>query len=101
MVASQDGSLCLHSGSSRSQSNYSQAPPCAHDMSTSSAHQRMECLECCNCAAAGLAWYIGCVLCADTCADVLLMQEEYFQQLELSSTLYIGNLSFYTTEDQV
>lgn len=28
-------------------------------------------------------------------------QEEYFQQLELSSTLYIGNLSFYTTEDQV
>lgn len=32
---------------------------------------------------------------------VLLLQEEYFQQLELSSTLYIGNLSFYTTEDQV
>lgn len=29
------------------------------------------------------------------------LQEEYFQQLELSSTLYIGNLSFYTTEDQV
>lgn len=30
-----------------------------------------------------------------------LLQEEYFRQLELSSTLYIGNLSFYTTEDQV
>ncbi len=29
------------------------------------------------------------------------MQEEYFEQLEKSSTLYIGNLSFYTTEDQV
>jgi hypothetical protein len=28
-------------------------------------------------------------------------QEEYFKQLELSSTLYIGNLSFYTSEDQV
>ncbi|KAF8065861.1 CBP20 [Scenedesmus sp. PABB004] len=28
-------------------------------------------------------------------------KEEYFEQLEKSSTLYIGNLSFYTTEDQV
>jgi RNA recognition motif-containing protein len=36
------------------------------------------------------------VLCVWVCT-----QEEYFEQLELSSTLYIGNLSFYTTEDQV
>lgn len=35
------------------------------------------------------------------CGVMLFLQEEYFQQLELSSTLYIGNLSFYTTEDQV
>lgn len=27
--------------------------------------------------------------------------EEYDQKLLLSSTLYVGNLSFYTTEDQV
>ena len=31
----------------------------------------------------------------------MLLQEEYFEQLAKSSTLYIGNLSFYTTEDQV
>eukprot|EP00775_Hariotina_reticulata_P013290 gene13290-13420_t len=30
-----------------------------------------------------------------------LMKEEYFKQLDMSSTLYIGNLSFYTTEDQI
>jgi RNA recognition motif-containing protein len=28
-------------------------------------------------------------------------QEEYFARLAASATLYIGNLSFYTTEDQV
>lgn len=38
---------------------------------------------------------------APTTVAGMLLQEEYFQQLDLSSTLYIGNLSFYTTEDQV
>lgn len=32
---------------------------------------------------------------SDTCA-----QDEYFEQLGKSATLYIGNLSFYTSEDQ-
>jgi RNA recognition motif-containing protein len=36
-----------------------------------------------------------------TTVSDMFLQEEYFQQLDLSSTLYIGNLSFYTTEDQV
>lgn len=57
----------------------------------------------------GLEWGSGSTLrmfreraAEDThCVVVVLLQEEYFQQLELSSTLYIGNLSFYTTEDQV
>lgn len=31
----------------------------------------------------------------------LRLQDEYFEQLRKSSTLYIGNLSFYTSEDQV
>jgi hypothetical protein len=31
----------------------------------------------------------------------LYLQEEYFARLAASATLYIGNLSFYTTEDQV
>ena len=40
-----------------------------------------------------------CMLCV--CACVQLSHEEYSEKLKTSQTLYVGNLSFYTAEEQI
>ena len=39
--------------------------------------------------------------CTHTCTYTQLSKEEYTEKLKASTTLYVGNLSFYCTENQI